>query len=137
MGPVYAIAAYPKEVSLRDGSRLTVRPLEKGDEQALLEFFLGMPEEDRFFLKDDVTSPQVIQGWVDNLDYERALPLAAFEGQSIIAEGGLVRCRGNDERQIGDIRIAVAPKYRNRGLGTLLIRELCDIADDAGVEKIL
>ena len=48
----------------------------------------------------------------------------------------LIRRRGNSRSHTGEIRVVVAPEYRDHGLGTALIRELCDIADDAGLEKV-
>lgn len=132
----YTIGAYPKELKLRDGGRVSLRPLEDGDEQALLDFFLAVPEEERFFLKEDVTSPEVIGRWMRERDYSRALPLIALDGTKIVADAVLIRRRGNSRSHIGEIRVVVAPPYRERGLGTTLIRELCDIADDAGLEKV-
>jgi RimJ/RimL family protein N-acetyltransferase len=132
----YTIGAYPRELTLRDGGRVTMRPLEDGDQQALLDFFLTVPEEERFFLKEDVTSPEVIANWVRHRDYARALPLIALDGERVVADAVLIRRRGNSRSHIGEIRVVVAPQYRERGLGTTLIRELCDIADDAGLEKV-
>jgi RimJ/RimL family protein N-acetyltransferase len=129
--------AYPKEVELRDRTSVTVRPLEAGDGDALLRFFLEIPERERFFLKDDVTSPEVIRRWTGELDYRRALPLIALADGRIVAEGVLVRRRGNARSHLGEVRVTVAPEFRERGLGTTLIRELCDIADDAELEKVL
>jgi hypothetical protein len=48
-----------------------------GDEGRLLDFFLRLPEAERFYLKDDVTAPGVIAGWVRALDYERVLPVGS------------------------------------------------------------
>ncbi len=137
MSPTYAIAAYPKETCLRDGSRVTLRPLERADEDGVLEFFLAIPAEERFFLKDDVTSPAVISNWISNMDYSRALPIVALVDGRIVADAVLTRRRGNARSHIGEVRVVVSPDYRNRGLGTMLIRELCEIADDAGLDKIL
>lgn len=134
---VYAIAAYPKELQLRDGTKVTVRPLEEGDGEGLLRFFLGIPEEDRFFLKDNVTSPEVVRAWTEGLDYRRALPLVAIADSQIVAEAVLIRRRGSARSHIGEVRVTVAPDFRDQGLGTTLIRELCDIADDAELDKVL
>jgi GNAT superfamily N-acetyltransferase len=133
----YAIGAYPKEVVLRDGGKVRLRPLEEGDEQALLDFFLGIPEDERFFLKEDVTAPEVVARWVRERDYARALPLLALDGSTVVADAVLIRRRGNSRSHIGELRVVVTPAYRERGLGTALIRELCDIADDAGLEKAM
>jgi len=137
MATIYAIAAYPKEVPLRDGSTVRIRPLEPGDEQPLLDFFLGIPEEERFYLKDDVTSLPLIHEWVHNVDYRRALPLVVLDGSRIVAEAVLVRRRGNARNHVAEVRIVVAAEYRNRGLGTLMVRELCDIADDEELDKVI
>ena len=131
------IGAFPKEVGLRDCNRVLVRPLEDGDEQALLEFFLRIPEEERFFLKEDVTAPDVVHRWVRERDFRRALALLALDGSRIVADAVLIRRRGNSRGHLGEIRVVVAPEYRDHGLGTALIRELCDIADDAGLEKVM
>ena len=137
MTPVYTVSAFPKTLTLRDGTGVSVRPLEPRDEERLLAFFLGLPEDHRYYLKDDVASPELIASWVRDLDYDRALPLVALVDDRVIAEAVLVRRRGNARGHIGDVRIAVAPEFRNRSLGTALVRELCDIADDAGLERVM
>ncbi|HLA18260.1 MAG TPA: GNAT family N-acetyltransferase [Dehalococcoidia bacterium] len=131
------IAAFPKEIALRDCSRVLVRSPEDGDEQGLLDFFLRIPEEERFFLKEDVTAPGVVHRWVTERDFRRALALLALDGPRIVADAVLIRRRGNSRSHIGEIRVVVAPEYRDHGLGTALIRELCDVADDAGLEKVM
>lgn len=137
MTHVYAIPAFPREITLRDGVKVTVRPLEESDEEKLLRFFLDLPEDDRFFLKDDVTDPALVRKWTHELDYDRALPLVALEDGRIVAEAVLVRRRGNARSHVGEVRITVLPEFRSRGLGTSLIRHLCDIADDAGLERVM
>lgn len=137
MAHVYAIPAFPKEITLRDGTKVTVRPLAAGDEDQLLRFFLDLPEDDRYYLKDEVTSPELIRKWTHELDYDRALPLLAIEDGRIVAEAVLVRRRGNARSHVGEVRITVLPEFRNRGLGTSLIRQLCDIADDAGLDRVM
>jgi L-amino acid N-acyltransferase YncA len=129
--------AYPKELTLRDGSTVTIRALQTDDEGRLLDFFLGISDEERYFLKDDVTSPAVLRNWTEHLDYDRALPIVALDGERFVAEAVLVRKRGNARSHIGEVRVTVAPAWRDRGLGTALMRELCDVADDAELDKVL
>lgn len=134
---VYKLSAYPRTASLRDGRRVTLRPLEAGDADALKSFFLRVSPEDRYFLRDDVTSPRVIDSWISRLDYDRALPLIALDGDEIIADAVLLRSRHGANRNVAAVRAVVDPNYRNQGLGTILVRDLCDIAADADLERVV
>ena len=130
-------ANYPKDVPLRDDLSVTVRPLAAGDEDPLLAFFRDIPENERFFLKDDVTSARVIEGWASHLDYDRALPILACSDGSVVANAVLVRSRRGARSHIGELRVVVHPSFRGRGLGSAMMRQLCDIAADAELDKVV
>jgi L-amino acid N-acyltransferase YncA len=130
------MSAYPKNAQVADGSEITIRPMTADDGDALLSFFLRVSEEERFFLKEDVTSPRVVQEWCEHLDYSRALPLLALDGERIVADGTLHRRRAGARRHVGEIRVVVDGDYRNRGVGTALMHELIDIAKDAELEMV-
>ena len=135
--PVYKLAAYPKVIALRDGSTVTLRPMEKGDADALLAMFREVPPDDRWFLKEDVASEKVVHEWAERLDYNRALPMLAFADGKVVADGVLVRHRGVARQHLAEVRIVVHPAWRNRGLGSAVLKELCDIAADAEIEKVV
>ncbi|MEO8456484.1 MAG: GNAT family N-acetyltransferase [Chloroflexota bacterium] len=124
-------------VTLRDGGAITVRALAAGDEEALLDFFLNIPEEDKFFLRDDVTSIDVVKAWTRKPDHSRAIPLVATDAHSIIGEGVVIRRQGAARQHVAEIRLSVAPTWRKRGVGTVLIRSLCDVASNAGFSAVL
>ena len=66
---------------LLDETRVVfVRPLQAGDKVHLLDFFKRIPEEERFYLKENVTSPEVIQAWTANIDFGRVIPILALTG---------------------------------------------------------
>ncbi len=132
----YKLAAYPKEVSLRDGGTVVFKPMTHDDGEALLHFFLKIPPRERHYLKEDVTSPKVINRWTQELDYDRALPLLAWAKGRIVADGTLHRTRTLARRHVGEVRIVVDPDYRNLGLGTSLLHELAAIANENGLERL-
>lgn len=134
---VYTMTAYPKTVTTADENDIVIRPMRSDDGDAILEFFLGISEQDRFYLKEDVTSPEVIKGWTSNLNYSRALPLVALDGDKIIADGTLHRRRAGARKHIGELRIVVNPDYRNKGVGSTLFRELVEIARDSELESLI
>lgn len=133
---VYTLTRYPRTTELRDGSSVTLRPMDRADGDRLLEFFRRIPEEDRFFMKDDVVSPQTIERFVDGLDYDRALPLLALNGERVVGDAVLIRHRGGYRRHTAEIRVVTDPEYRGRGLGVAMITELTDIAWDAELEHV-
>ncbi|MDA0769469.1 MAG: hypothetical protein BZY79_04885 [SAR202 cluster bacterium Casp-Chloro-G4] len=133
---VFKMTAYPKEVEVPNKRTFIIRPMRAEDDGALLDFFLRIPEDERFYLKEDVTSPGVIRQWVENLNYSRALPLLAFVGDRIVADGTLHRRRAGATKHRGEIRVVVDPEFRNMGVGTELMRELIDIARDSDLERI-
>lgn len=128
---------YARKVTLRDGDSISIRALETEDEDALYDFFLHIPEDDRYFLRDDVSSPEVVHEWTKNLDHGRAIPLVATGAHRIVGQGAVVRRRGAARNHVAEIRLAVAPTWRNRGVGTELIRSLCDVASNAGFDAVL
>jgi GNAT superfamily N-acetyltransferase len=133
---VYKLTAYPRTHTLRDGRQVAIRPLEGKDKDALTSFFLRVPDDERRYLKQDVTSPRTIAAFCDHLDYDRALPLVAVDGDRIVADAVLLRSRHGAYREIGTVRAVVDPDYRAVGLGTALLRDLCDVAADAELEKV-
>jgi GNAT superfamily N-acetyltransferase len=132
----YQLSAYPKQISTRDGRSVTVRPLADTDADRLQRFFARLPASDRYFLKDDVTSPRVIAEWIGNIDYARVLPLVALSDDEIVADAALIRRRHGALRSIANVRVVVDAEYRLQGLGTALLKELCDVAADAELDKV-
>ncbi|MDD3581399.1 MAG: GNAT family N-acetyltransferase [Desulfobacca sp.] len=127
---------YPKEVNLEDGTKVIFRPLLKDDQQGLLEYFQSLPEEDRACLKDEVTDPQVIENWIYDMDYDNLLPLLALHQRRIIGDATLHFSQIGWSKHQGEIRLTTDPQYRVRGLGTLLVQELIDVATQLGLEQL-
>ena len=119
---------YPKEVTLKSGEKVILRPMVKEDEQRLLDFFLRLPEEDRLFLKNDVTDPNVIKSWAQNINYEHVIPILAEIGDRIIGDATLHRRTTDRPLDIGEVRIVIDKDFRRRGLGTRLAREIYYLA---------
>lgn len=130
------LADYPKTWNLREGIQVKVRPMTADDRDALVEFFRDTPNEDLRFLKEDVTNPQVIDGWIENLDYDRVLPLVAEADDRIVADASLHRRKEGWRRHLGGLRVAVEPEFREHGLASRLIDELVEIASKEGLDRV-
>lgn len=127
---------YPKSWTLEDGTKVTVRPLEKQDRERLALFFKRLPEEELHFLKDDVTDMRIIDQWVQNLNYDRVLPLVVDVDGRIVADVSLHRRKEGWRRHLGGVRVVVDPKFRHKGLAAALIDELLHFAGKEGLDGL-
>jgi GNAT superfamily N-acetyltransferase len=127
---------FPKEIALKDGSKCSVRPLERSDEEAFYQFVLAIPDSEKLFIKHRVTDREVIRDWCQNIDYGRNLALLAFSGDRIIADATLHQQLGGWRRHIGRVSVLVHPEFRGRGLAKAMIGELIEIASQAGLCKV-
>lgn len=127
---------FPSEAVLRDGKRLLIRPFQKDDAQGLLKFFQGLPADMRRFAWDDITDPELVQEWGNNLDYAKVMPLLALDGKRIVADATLHRRKGSPLRLVGRIKWLIDPEYRGRGLGTILINDFIHIGREHGLRHL-
>lgn len=131
------LKGFPKQISLRDQSVVTLRPMVPEDKQGLLAFFRRLPPEDRQFLKDDVTRPEIIDGWARDLNYDRVLPiLAEWEGR-IVGDATLHRQAYGWMRHVGEIRVVTDAYLRRRGLASAMAREIFYVALQVGLDKMI
>jgi L-amino acid N-acyltransferase YncA len=127
---------YPKKVKLDDGNAITLRPLLKDDGPAFLAYFQSLAPEERVDLKEEVTDPRVIGNWMENLDYDVMLPLIALKENRIVGAASLRFSLSAWTRHQGQVNLSTDPQYRAKGLGTLLIQNLEDIATQLGLEQL-
>ena len=130
------VKTYPQSISLDDGSAITLRPLLKSDEAALVKYFGSLPPEDRLCLKEDVTDPSVIENWIYDLNYDTILPLVALDNDQIVGDATLHFNPIGWTRHQAELRLTTSTQHRVRGLGRNLLQNLIDIATRLGLEQI-
>ncbi len=128
---------YPQKTKLKDGTEVVIRLMVPEDEDKLLNFFRGIPEEDRLYLADDVTNRAVIRKWVRELDYDRVLPLLTEMDGEIVADATLRTNRAGWMRHVGELRGVVDLSYRRRGVATIAFSRLTEHAVMMGLDKIV
>ena len=127
---------YPQEATLKDGTVLTLRAMNKQDERALMDFFEGLKDEDRLYMRNDVSNYRVVREWFINLNYKRVFPLLAVHDGRIVANATLHRKPFGWMRHVGEVRIVVSPDFRKRGLARTMFTELIRTASEAGLDKL-
>ena len=130
-------ACYPRDVALKDGRIVSIRPMNKEDGPSLLEFFRSLREEDRMFLRDDVVDPDLINRWVEDLDYNKVVPLLGIAEGKIVADASIHRNKERWAQHVGQIRVVVHPDFQGSGLGYWMTREIFVVAHSMKIEKVL
>lgn len=131
--------AYPKLIVLKDGTPVLLRTMRLEDEKALNDFFSRIPEDEKWFRRENVSDPSVIKEWFRHMDYTRVLPMVALREKDglIIANLSLHRRPWGCLSHVGHIRIMVDPRYRGQRLGTWMLLDLVKLAMGMGIEKLV
>jgi L-amino acid N-acyltransferase YncA len=126
---MFNFSTYRKFVNLRNGKRVMFRCLNAQDRESLVQLFQEAPEEDVRLLKQDVKDVELVNSWIEHLNYYKVLPLVAVdpEANRLVAEALLHRGK-HASRHVGEIRIFVSRRFRDLGLGGLMLDELVGLA---------
>jgi len=120
---------YPKKVILTDGRAMVIRPMVEEDLDKSLVFFQKLPEEEKLYLRVDVTERDNVKTRMKPSDIHIFHRLAALDQEQIVADATLYKEAHSWKRHLGEIRVLVHPDYQKAGLGAILIRELYEIAN--------
>jgi len=127
---------FPKDIKLKNTTKVKLRPLKRTDEKAFHALFQTIPEPERMFIKHRVTDLAVIREWCEKIDLGRNLPLLATDGSKILGVATLHQQLGGWKRHIGRVSVLVQPAVRGQGIATGLIGEIIEIARATGLEKV-
>jgi len=120
------------DVALRDGSTVHVRPARAGDRDALLEFLRELSPDSRmlrFF-----TGAANLEWAADRLsevDHRDRVTLLATAGSAghVVAHATYIKTAA--ER--AEVAFAIADALQGRGLGTILLGQLAEMAEGSGI----
>jgi acetyltransferase len=139
--PRFAVRPYPKEwerhTTLRDGSKIFVRPVRPEDEPLYGPFFAAVTPEDlrlRFFAPVRDFSHIFIARFTQ-IDYARAMAFIAIDeasGRML----GVVHLHANANYDTGEYAILVRSDMKGKGLGWLLMQMILEYSRAEGLKTI-
>ena len=121
---------------LKDGTKVVIRNLRSDDLDELMKFYRSLPDEDRIYLKVDVTKRKVVKQRIALIDTGQFFRIVAEHEGHIIADGALELSEEWGKIQ-GELRVIVTSDFQREGLGTIMMRQLYFIALKKNIEKIV
>lgn len=123
---------------LKDGTEVLIRPLRIDDLDRSVAFFQALPEEDRAYLRVDVTQRDLVERRICSaLRSDKINRFVALVGDEIVADGALEIGGDEWDRHVAELRVVIAHPFQRRGLGTIMMRELYAEAASRKVQEIV
>lgn len=134
----FAIRPYPsqweRQLKLRDGESVAVRPLRPEDEPAIARFLAGVSAEDlrlRFFHAVKDFSHQ-FTARLTQLDYARSMAFVALDADGEII--GVARLHSDSCYKTAEYAILIASDLKGKGLGWALMQLLIEYGKAEGLK---
>ena len=124
-----------RDVVLRDGTTMRLRPPTHDDEARVIAFLENLSEESRYLRFHGFTkpSPRLVEPMLDPDWLERgalAGTIADEAGERVVALGSYMRLR---DPARAEVAFAVADELQGKGVGTRLLEQLAEEAGRVGV----
>jgi nucleotide-binding universal stress UspA family protein/GNAT superfamily N-acetyltransferase len=126
-----------RTITLRDGARVTLRPIAPEDKPLVAASFERMSEESRyrrfFTAKSELSAAELAYLVdVDHKDHEAIIAIDPSSGEAL----GVARyIRLKDDAEIAEVAVIVADDWQRRGLGRALLDRLTYRARREGVRR--
>lgn len=131
------IEGLPKPLKLKDQINAQARTMTPDDAPALLQFYRDLPEEDRLFLREDVTKEKFMEQFIRGHSDGKAFSIIAESDGKIVGNATLYRSAHGWTRHVGEIRVVIARQLQHKGLGTALAKVLVRHAINIGLDKMV
>jgi L-amino acid N-acyltransferase YncA len=114
---------------------IAVRAPDPDDTDALLAFFLRVPDGERSFFKEQAVDRETVAAWLaPEASGRRAI--AVDDAGEVVGQVAVVPLQGWSDH-VAEIRLIVDPARRRQGIGRLLARRAVLDAIESGTHKLV
>ncbi len=134
-----SISSAGAEALLSDGTRVEIRPIHENDVELERQFIEALsPSSRRFRFLDTMRSPsEALLKQMTAIDNTTdAAYVATIEVAGETREIGVARFSARPDGHDCEFAVAVADEWQNKGLGTLLVKQLIDVARSRGIGRM-
>jgi RimJ/RimL family protein N-acetyltransferase len=132
---------YERELELKNGTRVHVRPIQPDDEDRLHEAFARMSERSVYFrfFSPLKRLPEDLARRLSHVDYRDRFALCAVthrpDGREHIL--GVARYDRVPETDTAEVAVAVVDEFQRQGVGAGLLSPLTQVARDNGIRRLV
>jgi len=126
-----------REIALRDGTQVRMRPIRPDDEPRLVALYEHLSRDSRyqrFFSVRQRLPPDWVR-FLANVDYQRRFALVAEAPDDPDTLIGVARYEPGSKPDLVEVAFVVQDAWQGRGLGTVLFRELLAAAESNGIRR--
>jgi L-amino acid N-acyltransferase YncA len=127
---------FPREITLPNGAGVTLRLMERGDQDKILAFARSLPQDDLLFLRTDITEPGSVEEWMSNVERGDTATVLAEANGEIVGYASVHSDQARWTRRVGEIRVQVGATYRGVGLGRQLAAQIFRLGQLRGLKKM-
>lgn len=136
MAAEQAAPTYPSNHTL-GGESVTLRPMARDDRDGVLDFARELPHHDLIFLQRDITNPDEVSRWLDDVETGLVTTVLALVGDRVVGYATVQRSRLPWTSHVAELRVLIATSMRGKGLGRVLTGDAFAIALSEGIEKMM
>ena len=130
-------STFDREINLRDGTRLHVRPIRPDDEPRLVDLYARLSQDTRYqrFFGVMQRLPPDWAHFLANVDHKRrfALVVEHPSDQALIAVGRYES--SGDDPGVAELAVVVQDGWQGRGIGSVLMGGLLRAAASHGITR--
>jgi GNAT superfamily N-acetyltransferase len=122
------------EATLKDGTRVSIRPIRPEDDGALVEVFEHLSPQtvyQRFFTAMPELTPGMAR-YLSHVNYRSRMALVAEVDGHLVGVG---RYERTPDPEVVELGLVVLDEWQNRGLGRVLLRETLRVAQSNGIHR--
>jgi acetyltransferase len=146
--PELAIRPYPTQYvggwKMKDGTKVTIRPIRPEDELVMVKFHEGLSERSvylRYFsplkLQQRVAHTRLIRICFNDYDREIAFVAEHKNGDGHSEIVGVARLSKLHSTSAGDFAVVVTDQWQRKGLGTEMTKRLIQIANNEKLSRLV
>jgi RimJ/RimL family protein N-acetyltransferase len=130
------LARYRQVKVLPDGLRVLLRPMCEQDAEQLIDMFSRATPQDVERFRSGRIDRGVVEGWIRDLDLSKVFPVLAVVNGRVIGDAS-IHFGAKFQRHLGWVRIFLDREFRHRGIGTLMIGAMIEIARRVGLHQLI